>query len=61
MADRVDGFVLAMQPADRQSVLDGTGTETELEKLGVRRNGVMIGGKRSDPVVCVVSSLHMKG
>jgi hypothetical protein len=61
MADRVDGFVLAMQPADRQPILDRARAETELAELGVRRDGVMIGGKRSDPMVDVVSPSHVKG
>ena len=61
MADRVDGFVQAMQPADRQPVLDRACAETELAELGVRGDGVMIGGKRGDPMVDVVSPSHMKG
>jgi hypothetical protein len=61
MADCVDGFVHAMQPADCQPVLDRACTEAELAKLGVRRDGVMIGGKRRDPMVHVVSPSHMKG
>lgn len=61
MADRVYGFVLAMQPANCKPVLDRACAEAELAELGVRRNGVMTGGKRSDPMVYVVSPSHMRG
>jgi hypothetical protein len=61
MADRVDGFVQAMQSADCQPVLDCACAETELAELGVRRDGVMIGRKGSDPMIHVVSPSHVKG
>jgi copper oxidase (laccase) domain-containing protein len=61
MIDRVDGLVLAMQTTDCQPVLDRACAETELAELGVGRNGVMIGGKRCDPMIDVVSPSHVKG
>jgi hypothetical protein len=61
MTDRVDGLVQPMQPADCQPVLDRACTETELAELGVRGDGVMIGSKRCDPMVDVVSPSHVKG
>jgi len=61
MADGIDGFVHAMQAANRQPVLDRACTETELAEFGVRCDGVMIGGKRSDSMVYVVSPSHVKG
>jgi hypothetical protein len=61
MADRVDSFVRAMQPSDREPVLDRACAETERAELGTRRDGVTLGGECGDPVIDVVSPSHVEG
>jgi hypothetical protein len=50
-----------MQPADRQAVLDPALAETQRAQLGVRRDRVVVGGERRDPMIQVVCPSHVRG
>jgi hypothetical protein len=61
MTDRVDTSMLAMEAANRQSIFDGALAETQRAQLVMRRDRVMVGRERRDPVFQVVCPLHMRG
>jgi hypothetical protein len=48
MAERIDARVNAVEPADRQAVLDCTGTEPELQELTAGDDPVLTAGQSGD-------------